>query len=55
MPTAGSEERKRKFVSRLQLNLSNTDPRAQDRMVDEFRDIILRAEVGQGHTLRAGS
>ena len=41
--TSGLDERarKRKFVTKLSQNLANTDARAQNRMVDEFRDLIL--------------
>ena len=35
------EERKRDFFRRLKENLSNDDPDQQDRMVDEFRTLIL--------------
>jgi hypothetical protein len=33
--------RKREFFKRLKENLSQDDPNAQDRMVDEFRTLIL--------------
>jgi hypothetical protein len=35
------EERKREFFKRLKENLANDDPASQDRMVDEFRSLIL--------------
>jgi len=35
------EERKREFFKRLKENLGNDDPRDQDRLVDEFRTLIL--------------
>jgi|SRR5579884_984169 len=35
------EDRKREFFKRLKENLGNDDPRAQDRLVDEFRTLIL--------------
>ena len=35
------EDRKREFFKRLKENLGNDDPRDQDRMVDEFRTLIL--------------
>jgi hypothetical protein len=35
------EDRKRDFFSRLKENLANDDPDQQDRMVDEFRALIL--------------
>ena len=34
-------DRKRPFFSKLKQNLSNDDPRQQDRLVDEFRALIL--------------
>jgi hypothetical protein len=33
--------RKREFFKRLQENLAKDDPKEQDRMVDEFRTLIL--------------
>jgi len=33
--------RKREFFSKLKQNLANDDPKQQDRLVDEFRDLIL--------------
>jgi len=35
------EDRKRNFFKRLKENLANDDPGQQDRMVDEFRALIL--------------
>ncbi len=35
------ESRKREFFKRLKENLGNEDPRQQDRVVDEFRTLIL--------------
>jgi len=35
------EHRKRDFFRRLKENLANEDPQQQDRMVDEFRALIL--------------
>jgi hypothetical protein len=35
------EERKRDFFRRLKENLANDDPDQQDRLVDEFRTLIL--------------
>ena len=35
------EERKREFFKRLKDNLADDDPAHQDRMVDEFRTLIL--------------
>src|SRR5579864_3283224 len=35
------EDRKREFFKRLKENLGNDDPSAQDRVVDEFRSLIL--------------
>ena len=37
----GQESRKREFFKRLKQNLSNDDPKQQDRLVDEFRALIL--------------
>jgi len=34
-------DRKRAFFSKLKQNLSNDDPKQQDRLVDEFRALIL--------------
>jgi hypothetical protein len=35
------EERKREFFKRLKENLADVDPAHQDRVVDEFRSLIL--------------
>jgi hypothetical protein len=35
------EDRKRDFFRRLKENLANEDPSQQDRLVDEFRTLIL--------------
>jgi hypothetical protein len=35
------EQRKREFFKRLKENLANDDPSQQDRVVDEFRALIL--------------
>jgi hypothetical protein len=35
------ESRKREFFKRLKENLGNDDPSDQDRLVDEFRTLIL--------------
>jgi hypothetical protein len=35
------EMRKREFFGRLKANLANDDPGQQDRLVDEFRTLIL--------------
>ena len=35
------ENRKREFFKRLKENLANNDPKQQDRMLDEFRALIL--------------
>jgi hypothetical protein len=35
------ENRKREFFSRLKENLANDDPNQQDRLVDEFRALLL--------------
>jgi len=35
------EDRKREFFKRLRENLANDDPSQQDRVVDEFRTLIL--------------
>jgi len=35
------EDRKREFFKRLKENLGKDDPSAQDRVVDEFRTLIL--------------
>src|ERR1700693_1613609 len=37
----GQENRKREFFRKLKDNLASDDPRQQDRMVDEFRALIL--------------
>jgi hypothetical protein len=35
------ENRKREFFNRLRENLANDDPKLQDRLVDDFRTLIL--------------
>ena len=35
------EHRKREFFGRLKENLANDDPNQQDRLIDEFRALIL--------------
>jgi hypothetical protein len=35
------ESRKREFFKKLRKNLANSDPKIEDRMVDEFRALIL--------------
>jgi hypothetical protein len=35
------ENRKREFFKRLKTNLAQDDPKQQDRLVDEFRTLIL--------------
>jgi hypothetical protein len=35
------EQRKRDFFRKLRKNLAANDPKQQDRLVDEFRDLIL--------------
>jgi len=35
------ENRKREFFKKLKANLTNNDPKRQDRLVDEFRTLIL--------------
>jgi hypothetical protein len=35
------EKRKREFFRKLRNNLNNNDPKQQDRLVDEFRALIL--------------
>ncbi len=37
----GQEGRKREFFKKLRVNLDKDDPAQQDRLVDEFRDLIL--------------
>jgi hypothetical protein len=37
----GHEARKREFFEKLKDNLANDDPSQQDRLVDEFRTLIL--------------
>ncbi len=37
----GHEARKREFFEKLKDNLANDDPNQQDRLVDEFRALIL--------------
>jgi hypothetical protein len=36
-----SASRKRAFLTKLQDNLANNDPSQEDRLVDEFWDLIL--------------
>jgi hypothetical protein len=40
-PTDAEETRKLEFIKKLRENLANDDPSQQDRLVDEFRDLIL--------------
>jgi len=35
------QDRKREFFKRLKQNLGEDDPKQQDRLVDEFRTLIL--------------
>ena len=35
------EFRKREFFSKLRKNLANKDPKQEDRLIDEFRALIL--------------
>jgi hypothetical protein len=37
----GQEHRKREFFKRMKENLAQDDPAQQDRLVDEFRSLIL--------------
>jgi len=37
----GQADRKREFFKRLRENLAQDDPREQDRLVNEFRTLIL--------------
>jgi hypothetical protein len=37
----GQDDRKRVFFRKLKENLSNDDPKQQDRLVDEFRSLVL--------------
>ena len=37
----GQEDRKREFFRKLKANLESDDPKQQDKMVDEFRTLIL--------------
>ncbi len=37
----GQENRKRDFFKRLRANIANDDPKNEDRLVDEFRALIL--------------
>ena len=37
----GQENRKREFFKKLKVNLENDDPTQQDRLVDEFRTLVL--------------
>ena len=41
MPHTNAASSKREFYRRLRENLANDDPKQQDRMVDEFRALIL--------------
>jgi hypothetical protein len=38
---ASQEDRKREFFKRLKENLAGDDPKQEDRLVDEFRALIL--------------
>jgi hypothetical protein len=40
-PADAEETRKLEFIRKLRENLANEDPSQQDRLVDEFRDLIL--------------
>jgi hypothetical protein len=40
-PADSLEARKLEFLKKVQENLANDDPAEQDRLVDEFRDLIL--------------
>jgi Mg2+/Co2+ transporter CorC len=35
------ETRKREFFKKLKANLANDDPKQEDQLVDDFRDLIL--------------
>ena len=37
----GQKDRKQEFFKRLRTNLANDDPAEQDKLIDEFRDLIL--------------
>jgi len=37
----GQEQRKRAFFKKLKANLADDDPKQEDQLVDEFRDLIL--------------
>ena len=37
----GQEDRKREFFKKLKENLASDDPKQEDRLVDEFRALIL--------------
>jgi len=37
----GQESRQREFFKKLKANLENEDPNEQDRLIDEFRTLIL--------------
>ena len=37
----GQEQRKRAFFKKLKANLASNDGAQEDRLVDEFRDLIL--------------
>jgi hypothetical protein len=37
----GQQDRKREFFKRLKQNLAEDDPKQQDRLVNEFRTLIL--------------
>jgi hypothetical protein len=40
-PADAEETRKLEFIRKLRENLANDDPSEQDRLADEFRDLIL--------------
>jgi hypothetical protein len=40
-PTDTLEARRLEFLTKVGENLANHDPAEQDRLVDEFRDLIL--------------
>ena len=37
----GQEDRKREFFKKLKENLASDDPKQEDRLVDEFRALVL--------------
>jgi hypothetical protein len=37
----GQQARKAEFMERLKTNLASEDPKEQERLIDEFRDLIL--------------